>query len=900
MTPLPRTDQQLVGRDRELARVVEFLRDPRAASLVVQGPQGFGKSRLIDEALLVVGDEIVVARMAALASDRAPYSSALTVADSLAQVDRLRAPMERLRGMLRDRRSGPDPRPDVDFADAIVEMLANAVDPTQPIVTVCDEFDDADDLSRALWLVLAERAASHPWKVIFTARDQSWAASSAPHADTLSLGELDPAAVCALLEQASGYRVATPVASRIQSATGGNPLVVRELATQLSGAELSGLELLRAPLPITPRIAEFYRDQLAGVDQQTLAAISMFAFVDAIETSSLGIALGGLDQVDKLVDAGVMAEQNGRVRLEVPLIAAVAARMTSIADRSVIARCFADELDHERLLFTIIDHESPPDSWMREATRQLRRNLRGRTTERIGTLAVVAEARAASVRDGEFWTALGLAYGAAGAVRGAQRAADQVGHRDAAGLSRVELYDYLLSLAELQGGDIGVLALLGDGWSDADKADTRVNIAMAFLLRGDRAAARSELEQARELADRTPDHDDARLDLAERVAAIGSSRVDEEHVLRDVFAQADDGRWRSPLAIVAIARALMAAGQADPARALLRLRATWDATETQRATYLAALAEIEAWSDRPHRSLEIIRELEATLPMVYLESIDPAAALIRSHAATGEGRELLDRFDGPGGSRGMSRARAAAMGYHHLAAGEYQAAIDVLRPMVRGAPPPHLYPDALANLVEALVAAGRAEDARRELAHGVDALDALDNWHTRMFRLRCAALVAPAAESDDAFAAAAAACRGVDGHALVRTIIAQARVLGIDGRDQDAAAALGRAELACRDWRVEGWRAEVERIRHGLATPSCRDQQQGGLTIDEQQVVDLVAQGLRNREIAAQLYVSLRTVEATLTKIYRKVDVANRSELVAQFGRPADDAAQDNTQGTDG
>ncbi|MGC9973773.1 MAG: LuxR C-terminal-related transcriptional regulator [Gaiellaceae bacterium] len=51
------------------------------------------------------------------------------------------------------------------------------------------------------------------------------------------------------------------------------------------------------------------------------------------------------------------------------------------------------------------------------------------------------------------------------------------------------------------------------------------------------------------------------------------------------------------------------------------------------------------------------------------------------------------------------------------------------------------------------------------------------------------------------------------------------------------------------------------------------------LTATEQQVAELVARGRSNKEVAAQLFMSVRTVEATLSKIYRKLGLESRSEL---------------------
>ena len=55
----------------------------------------------------------------------------------------------------------------------------------------------------------------------------------------------------------------------------------------------------------------------------------------------------------------------------------------------------------------------------------------------------------------------------------------------------------------------------------------------------------------------------------------------------------------------------------------------------------------------------------------------------------------------------------------------------------------------------------------------------------------------------------------------------------------------------------------------------------GALTLTEQQVAGLVADGSSNREIAQRLHLSVKTVEGTLTRIYRKTGVRSRTQLAA-------------------
>ena len=70
-----------------------------------------------------------------------------------------------------------------------------------------------------------------------------------------------------------------------------------------------------------------------------------------------------------------------------------------------------------------------------------------------------------------------------------------------------------------------------------------------------------------------------------------------------------------------------------------------------------------------------------------------------------------------------------------------------------------------------------------------------------------------------------------------------------------------------------GGRARAGHARRGRPASS---------TPTERRIADLVALGRRNREIAGELFVSVATVEAHLTRIYRKLGVRSRTELSRQ------------------
>ena len=75
----------------------------------------------------------------------------------------------------------------------------------------------------------------------------------------------------------------------------------------------------------------------------------------------------------------------------------------------------------------------------------------------------------------------------------------------------------------------------------------------------------------------------------------------------------------------------------------------------------------------------------------------------------------------------------------------------------------------------------------------------------------------------------------------------------------------------------------AERAAAELARIPGRGRASGELTETERRVAELVAEGLSNKEVAARLFVSVRAVEANLSKVYAKLGVRSRAELARTF-----------------
>jgi DNA-binding CsgD family transcriptional regulator/tetratricopeptide (TPR) repeat protein len=269
------------------------------------------------------------------------------------------------------------------------------------------------------------------------------------------------------------------------------------------------------------------------------------------------------------------------------------------------------------------------------------------------------------------------------------------------------------------------------------------------------------------------------------------------------------------------------------------------------------------------------------------------AALIAAHRGeVDRARTMLKRIEEMiehvGEPHSICAHRVTA-GFLELSLANYPAALAWLEPTVTmlravGYVEPGTYfflPDRL----EALIATGRHEEAERDIAEW----EAIGHRYDRPFPLASGArargmLLAGRgrlAEADDAFAEALREHKRLDWpHQHARTLLAYGRVLRRCGRRRDARSNLDGALriFDCVGEPLWARQARDEISRLGGRTPSRHT-----LTDGERRVVELVASGRSNREAAAELTISTKTVEAALTRAYVKLDVRSRAQLAATW-----------------
>jgi len=274
---------------------------------------------------------------------------------------------------------------------------------------------------------------------------------------------------------------------------------------------------------------------------------------------------------------------------------------------------------------------------------------------------------------------------------------------------------------------------------------------------------------------------------------------------------------------------------------LLRLLAT---TETRGGDPAAAREAVTAW--RREWGPGHAPDVTTVLVLASAAAIDPLAT--DGPELVARGRDLCRREDTPA----LLPWFSVIDGGLALAEGRFDDAVRALREATASLPagdPSLLRADA--DLIEALWLSGRRPEARQALTR----LEAAAPRHPRRW-----------------------------------TTLALARSRAVCRSDHDGVEAFGEAEGVVRihDAPFERWRLAAARERclppvERAVVPAPRRPGIRGrtLTPQEQEVIGLVGRGLRNREIASELFLSLRTVELRLTGIYRALGVTSRVQLVA-------------------
>jgi DNA-binding CsgD family transcriptional regulator len=432
-----------------------------------------------------------------------------------------------------------------------------------------------------------------------------------------------------------------------------------------------------------------------------------------------------------------------------------------------------------------------------------------------------------------------------------------------------------------------------------------------LVAAGEAAAYAGDLARVAELADGAaalPVHGDAESDrlvaFAQGMARVFSGDAKAASpLLREVVAAGR--RATDPSAVMqgGIAATMIgadSAARALHARAVERARAAGDRALVAHALEFLCIADL--FHGRYEAALQHAREGRALADEAG--QLNPAcqhtAALALIAALRGrpaECRELaiVAREHAEAHALGFACAFVTwALAIADLAEDRYAEAADRLAEMA-AAPPGEGHPlvalVAAPHLVEAAAACGDARRARRALAT-FEAYARHDgqSWAQALVA-RCRGVLAGGAEADAHFARAILlhARAGLDLE-RARTELLWGRALRRAGRDGDARPHLRAAMESLGRQGGGAWaeQARAELRAMGEAVPERPAQQVGAhLTPREREIVELVGTGATNREIAAQLLLSPRTVDHHLRQVFSKLGISSRAELKAPAREPS-------------
>ena len=202
--------------------------------------------------------------------------------------------------------------------------------------------------------------------------------------------------------------------------------------------------------------------------------------------------------------------------------------------------------------------------------------------------------------------------------------------------------------------------------------------------------------------------------------------------------------------------------------------------------------------------------------------------------------------------------------------------------------------------IEALVALDRLDEAQPVLDDLLRRARHVENPNAVAIAERCRGLLhAARGEIIPAIAAMQTAlaehARRPLGREIARTLLELGALQRRAKRKTEAKKTLEQALAMFEAMGAQMWvdRTHDELSRIGLRRPVVSD----GLTPAQQRVAQLVAAGMSNREIASTLYMSLRSVESHLTRVYREYGVKSRAQLLALMAATANEAETERPSG---
>ncbi len=800
--------------------------------------------------------------------------------------------------------------------------MFRAIAVESPIVVGIDDVQWLDPESEDVLAFVARRLKEERIGVLVTRRSERPAAVAGDleralaegHLGRVRLGALAPAEMDRLLVSRLDARLSERSLERLHDRSGGNPFFALEIGRALQQREdLSDTD----DVPIPASLHELVRDRLALLPRAAREATEIAAALLRPTVELIG-AVRGSDDSDATIEAaaaaGIVELDGDRVRFAHPLLASITyAQIPSGQKRALHAR-LAEILEdpEERGRHLALAAESP-DAEVAEALDEAARRARARGAP--GSAAELWEqARRLTPADaGDEARRRGLEAAErrfdAGEVGRARALLEEVVAESAPGRERAKALLRLgwvsTHVEGFHAAEEVFAAALAEHHDDlALRIEIELGLAWCYHMTRGIAAAGIQARSALELADSLgePALVAGALSGVAFLGALSGEAIPLATIER-ALTLGHSPQWSQILGRPDWIHAMLLewAGELTVARAQFEglYRVAVDQGDEHSLPFiLYHFARIELLTGNWEQARKHARESRETTVQSGLAMHYPFAlvvdALVNAHlglaaaarAKIEEGLKAADEL----GNRSAGFELLAALGFLELSLGNVNEADLALSRLAAAVEETGLRQPALfrfhGDAIEAKIALGQWDGVEALLAR-LDRLEATP-W-VLVMACRGRALLAAArgnlrAASQELERALALHDRLEEPFERARTLVVLGNVLRRDRKKRPAREALESAleifdQLGAVLWETKT-HAELARI--GGRAPAA------GLTPTEQRVAELIASGLSYRETADALFISPKTVQWNLSKIYRKLGIRSRSELPARLAAEHD------------
>jgi len=911
----------IVGREAELEAVRSFIDTitDGPASLVLEGPAGIGKTAIWSQAVLDSRAKGFAVRTSRCSQSDAAWAFAGLgdlledlPAELLAELPSVQQRALSSALLLSDDRVG---QPGSRVVGVAVLGVVRALARAQPLVLAVDDVQWLDPSSSRVLSFALRRLRDEPVRLIVSFRsgspgDSTGESSLGIAGDRIEVGPVSIGSLQRIVQTQLSQTLSRSTLTRLHQATGGNPMVCLEMARALQrrGREPAAGE----PLPVPADVRVLVTDRLRGLSSQArqlLLVTSVLAHPTANAiTHAVGDPEASLRGFDEALAAGVLELDGDRVRFTHPLIASIPyADLAPAARRELhrrVAAAVTDPEEHARhAALGSSERSSVVAAALDLAAGQARR--RG-SIDAAAELTELALARTPvadrddllrrSVEAAECLFLMGDPTRAQSLLTRGLQVAEPGPHR-VPGL----LLQATIASSEL--GDATVAQWCEQAISEAGEDPLLLARCHATFAETSPSGAALDLqhaERAVELLETVPDPPADLLAKALTNVASHAFRLGRGLAVATLERAAALQEAGEPLPVsdragMGLGMYLKVVDRFEDSRGwlnVLRTSAVDEGDDSALPMTLGHLATLECWAGDYGLALPYAIEGREHATRMGVRAPMPASAHVLVLAHLGqldEARSLAERDVITDEALGYDSAVALhlrSLGFTELCAGnQAAAAAHFLRSLAISSDLVGIAEPAIlrlhADAVAALVALGRTDDAERLTAE-LDASTQANHypWSTAMAGRCHATLSAAAGDLPQALMRLEAS---LTDHQLLPMPFEEARtrllfgsVLRRSGHRGDA-----RRELTAAHERFTalGTPVQAAQAQSELASLGGRTSSAGGLTPVEERIAALVAGGRTNKEVAGELFVSVRTVESHLGRIYRKLGLRSRTEL---------------------